>query len=315
MPVIDQQTTMNSYLAFAAGVLSAGIGGELFVRGIVGVAYWARVSAAIIGTTVAAFATSSPELSVAISAALAQKPQISLGDALGSNVANIALILAVALLFSGIQSPRDSVRRDFPIALLTPAVIGTLALDGLLSRLDGLLLLGLFIAWLAAVTVEARKQRSAAEEMLGEKRRWLSVVLCLLGLAFLIMAGRLIVSGARDIALSFGIDEFVIGATVVALGTSLPELATTVVSKMHGHAEVGLGTILGSNIYNGLLIIAVAAIICPISLDWREVAAPLAFGIVTVAFTWPSRSGFIGRRRGILLLALYATYIVIIVRR
>ena len=303
---------MNNYLALAVGVVCAGIGGELFVRGVVGIARWARVSAGIIGATVAAFATSSPELSVAITAAMAGKPQISLGDALGSNVVNVALVLAISLLISGIQCPRDSVKRDFPIALITPVVIGVLAFDGVLSRLDGLLLLGMFIAWVVAVIVEARKQRSAAGEILGERRGWLAIILCLAGLVFLIVAGRFIVTGAKGIATSFGIGEFVIGATVVAIGTSVPELATTVVSKIRRHDEVGLGTILGSNIFNGLFIVAIAAIISPISIDWREVAIALVFGIVTVALIWPARSGYIERGRGVLLLALYIVYVVTI---
>ena len=119
-------------------------------------------------------------------------------------------------------------------------------------------------------------------------------------------------SGAKGIAISFGIGEFVIGATVVAIGTSVPELATTVVSKIRRHDEVGLGTILGSNIFNGLFIVAIAAIISPISIDWREVAIALVFGIVTVALIWPARSGYIERGRGVLLLALYIVYVVTI---
>lgn len=302
------------FLALAVGVLCAAIGGELFVRGVVGIARWARVSAGIIGTTVAAFATSSPELSVAITAAMAGEPQISLGNALGGNVVNVALVLAITLLISGIQCPRDSVKRDFPVALITPLVIGVLALDGVLSRLDGLLLLGMFLAWTVAVTIEARKQRSAAGEILAERRGWLAIILCLVGLVFLIVAGRFIVTGAKGIAASFGIDEFVIGATVVAIGTSVPELATTVVSKIRRHDEVGLGTILGSNIFNGLFIVAIAAIISPISIDWREVAIALVSGMVTVALVWPARGGRIERRRGVLLLALYIVYVVTIFR-
>ena len=305
---------MNDYLALFFGVMCAGIGGELFVRGAVGLAYWARVSPGIVGTTVAAFATSSPELSVSINAAMAGKPQIGLGDALGSNVVNVALILALALLISGIQSPRDSIKRDFPVALLIPIITGVLFLDGELSRLDGLLMLGMFIAWLVAAVIEARKQRSAAEEVIGEHRRWLVVVSCIAGLAFLVAAGNLIVAGARGIAISFGIDEFIIGATIVAVGTSVPELATAVIAKLRGHDEVGLGTILGSNIFNGLFIVAVAAIIHPITVPWREVAIALVFGLVALVFAYPTRNGFIERRRGVLLLMLYAVYLATILQ-
>ena len=270
---------MNDYVALSMGVVCAGIGGELFVRGAVGLAFWARISPGIVGATVVAFATSSPELSVSVNAALAGKPQIGLGDALGSNVVNVALILALALLISGIQSPRDSIKRDFPVALLIPIITGVLFLDGELSRLDGLLMLGMFITWLVAAVIEARKQRSAAEEVIGEHRRWLVVVLCVTGLAFLVAAGNLIVAGARGIAISFGIDEFIIGATIVAVGTSVPELATTVIAKLRGHDEVGLGTILGSNIFNGLFIVAFAAMIHPITVPWHEVAIALVFGL------------------------------------
>ena len=305
---------MNDYVALSMGVICAGLGGEFFVRGAVGLAHWARISPGIIGATVAAFATSSPELSVSINAALAEKPQIALGDALGSNVMNVALILGLALVISGIQSPRDSVKRDFPVALIIPIITGFLFLDGELSRFDGFLMLGMFLAWLVAAIIEARKQRNAAEEVLGEHRGWLVVLSCVVGLAFLVAAGNLIVSGARGIAIAFGIDEFIIGATIVAVGTSVPELATTVIAKLRGHDEVGLGTILGSNIFNGIFIVAVAAIIHPITVAWRDVAIALAFGLVALVFSYPARTGFIERSRGVLLLVLFAAYIATILQ-
>lgn len=306
---------MNDAFVLILGVVCAGIGGELFVRGAVGLAYWARVSPGIIGATVAAFATSSPELSVSINAAMAGKPPIALGDALGSNVVNVALILALALVISGIQSPRDTVKRDFPVALLIPIITGVLFLDGEVSRFDGLLMLSLFLAWLVAAVIEARKQRSAADKILGEHRGWLVALSCVAGLALLVTAGYLIVAGARGIAISFGLDEFIIGATIVAVGTSVPELATIVIAKLRGHDGIGLGTILGSNIFNGLFIIALAALICPITVAWRETAITLLFGLVAVVFTYPTRRGFIERRRGILLLVLYAVYLGTILQR
>jgi cation:H+ antiporter len=131
----------------------------------------------------------------------------------------------------------------------------------------------------------------------------------------LILAGNLIVTGARGIAVALGMDAFVIGATIVAVGTSVPELATTVIAKLRGHDEVGLGTILGSNIFNGLFIISVAAIIHPITVGWRELALTLAVGLVALIFAFPPRSGFIGRSRGILLLVLYVGYVVAILQQ
>lgn len=306
---------MNDYLALSLGVVCAGIGGELFVRGVVGIAQWARISAGIIAATVAAFAISSPELSVAVNSALAKKPAISLGDALGSNVVNVALILAIPLVWSGLNSPPDSVRREFPVALVAPVLTGLLAMDGVLSRLDGAILLAVFAVWLMAVTREARRQRSAESQVLGEARAGAAALQCLIGLGLLIAAGRFIVTGATGIALAFGIAPFVIGATVVAIGTSVPELATTIIAKIRKHDEVGLGTILGSNIFNGLLIISVAALIYPIRIEVDEIMTVLGFGVLVVVMILPLRSGRLGRTRGWLLFALYALYVTMVLAR
>jgi cation:H+ antiporter len=305
---------MNDYVALILGVVCAGLGGEIFLRGAVRVGHWMRISPAIIGATVAAFATSSPELAIGARASLAGVPQISLGDVLGSNVVNVGLILALTLCISGIVTPRHAIRRDFPIALLVPAAIGLLSLDGRLSRVDGVLLFLGFTGWLLATVVDAYRQRRAAEKGLARRPAAWAVVLCVVGLALLIEAGHLVVTGAKGIARSYGVDEFVIGATIVAVGTSMPELATTVIAKLRGHGDIGLGTILGSNIFNGLLIVAVVALICPISIGWREVAVALVFGLLTVACTFPIGSGYLGRGRGILLLVLYGLYLAIVLQ-
>lgn len=303
---------MNPYVSLLIGVGCAGVGGELFVRGLVGAARWARISAGIIGTTIAAFATSSPEISVAIGAATSGQPEISLGDALGSNVVNIALILAIALCISPIRSPRSAVKRDFPVALLVPVVLGLLGLDGAVSRLDGALLLVLFLTWIGFVTADARRERSAAAAVLGAPNIKRAVAALLLGFICLAGSGSFIVIGARGIAVAFGIPEFIIGATVVALGTSMPELATTLIAKLRGHDEIGLGTILGSNIFNGLFIVGLAASIHPIVVDRTAVGTTLACGLVTTMVPFPNREGLIGRARGFWLLLIYVAYLFLI---
>jgi cation:H+ antiporter len=300
---------VENYLSLLAGIACAALGGELFVQGAVGIARWARVSPGIIAVTVAAFATSSPELSVSVNAALAGTPQIALGDALGSNVVNVALILGSALAISGIRSPRDTLRRDFPVALAVPLVTAVLVSDGVLSRLEGAALFVGFLAWLSFAVAEARRQRRAAVDVGGELRHRRALLLAAIGLGLLVAAGTLIVAGARGIARSYGLEEFVIGATVVAVGTSVPELATAIMAKVRGHDEVGLGTILGSNLFNGLFIISVAAMIHPIPIDTREVLVALGFGFVAVALTLPRGDGSIGRARGALLLLLYVGYL------
>lgn len=306
---------MSPALLLVLGVVCAVLGGELFVRGATGLARLARVPAHLIGVTVAAFATSSPELAVAVNAGAAGVPVIALGDAVGTNVANVGLILGAALLVSGMAAPRDSVRRDFPAALLTPLLTLAVVLDGVFSRLDAGLFLGLFGAWLAAVVREARRQRAGAGEEGGTLRRGPVVLLSVLGLALLVLAGRLIVVGANGLAEAWGLDKFVVGATVVAVATSTPELATTLIARWRGQAELGLGTILGSNIFNSLFIVSVAGLVTPIALDWRTVAVGLLFGLLTVAATLPGRAGWIGRGRGVLLLALYAAYVAAILHR
>lgn len=303
---------MDTFLVFGLGLLCAAVGGELFIRGIVGVAQWMRVPARIIGVTLAAFATSSPELSVSTMAALEGKPQLGLGDALGSNVVNVALILGLALLASGIQTTHENVKRDFLVAMGIPIVIGILALDGIVSRTDGFLLLGIFLVWLTITIAEARRHRNAAEKGTAKRVSWRSAAMTAVGLAVLVAAGHLIVIGAKSIAGSLGLSEFVIGATLVAVGTGTPELATTVISNIRGHHELGLGNILGSNIFNGLLIVAVAAILYPISIHISALSVALIFGVLTVAASLPTKDGFIGRKRGVLLLALYAFYVVLI---
>lgn len=307
----------NNYATLALGVIFAAIGGDFFVRGVVGLAHRIRVSPGIIGATLAAFATSSPEFSVSVTAAVAGVPLIALGDALGSNVVNVALVLGGVLLISSIQTPgNDLPQRDFLVALLTPIATGVLLLDGVISRGDGIFLLSLFVIWLFAVIVEVRKQRRVAEEIAEGHDRWLVVLaLSAIGLIFLIIASPLIVRGATGIAVAFGIDEFIIGATVVALGTSAPEIATAVVAKFRGHDEVGLGTILGSNIFNGLFIVAIASLITPIPASSGEVSIALVFGLLGLLVVYPRRSGLIERRQGVLLLLLYCAYLMTMIQR
>jgi cation:H+ antiporter len=228
---------------------------------------------------------------------------------LGSNVVNVALILGLALSWSGIRSQRDRIKRDFAGALLVPIVTGALAIDGVLSRWDGVVLLGLFCVWLGLTIREGWRDRAASESS-GDSSPWvMTIAQNVAGLVLLVAAGSLIVLGAKGIAHGFGISDFIIGATVVAVGTSVPELATTLIAKFRGHDEVGLGAVLGSNIFNGLFIVGVVAVMAPIRVNWNVSAIALALSMVAVACTFPNQTGWIGRRRGIVLLGLYVIYL------
>lgn len=301
---------MNDYLLLLLGVASAAFGGELFVRGTVGVASVLRVAPSIIAVTIAAFATSSPELSVAINSGLADKSQLSLGDALGSNIVNISLVLGFTLLISGIPVGAEVLKRDAPVAILAPFLTAMFLLDNIIDRLEGVFLLIFFGAWMATTLKQAIKERTPVHGSVKAANRFLPWVQGIGGLMLLVAAGRLIVLSTTGIARDFGIDDFIIGATLVAFGTSVPELASTVLAKIKGHDEIGIGTVLGSNIFNSLFIIAIAAIIKPIRVPLHEVAPALFFGVLSLLIALPQRgTRLVRRRQGVMLVLMYSVYV------
>ncbi len=299
-----------TFLLLTIGVLAAAAGGELFVRGTVGVAAWARVPAGIIAATVAAFATSSPELSVGVQSGLAGTPVIALGDALGSNVINVAFVLGIALLAGPVRVHRHTLRRELGFAAAAPMLTLLALVDGTLVRLEALVLLGVFAGWLVLVTREARRARSAAVADVGETRPRVAMASLLAGLVLLVVAGRLIVVAAKGIGETLGLDPFVVGATLVAFGTSTPELATTVVALRRGHLEVGVGTVLGSNVFNNLWIVGVAALLHPITASVGEVLLAIIACLVALALVTPTRRWAMARPRGVLLLGVGGLYLV-----
>ncbi|MDX2012202.1 MAG: calcium/sodium antiporter [Myxococcaceae bacterium] len=291
------------------GVILAGVGGEVFVRGTVGLALAFRIPVAVVGVTVAAFATSSPELSVAISAGAKGTPEVSIGDALGSNVVNIGLILGLALLLGPVKAGWKELSRDFGFALGAPALSAFLLGDGTLSRLDGAVLLALFIVWLWLTVREARQARGVTPPSSGEApSRGVLALQLLAGLGLLVGAGIFVVKGALGIGEAFALDPFVVGVTMVSVGTSVPELATTLIARVRGHEEVALGTVLGSNLFNGLFIAPAAALLTPATVAWSSVAASLGTGALLVLLIAP-RKGGLARWRGLPLLVTYAGFI------
>ncbi len=301
---------MTDLALILGAVLLAAAGGEAFLKSILGAAIHLRVPKLVVATTLAAFATSSPELTVSSVAALAGQPEIGLGDALGSNVVNIALIFGLALLFGAVQTSRQDFGRDFYLAIAVPVFTFLLMLDGRIERVEALLLLAVFSAWVAWTVRGAWRQREepanfgAAELSPGK-----SLILGVLGLGALIASGRLFVSGATSIASAFAVDTYVIGVVLVAIGTSLPELVTVILSRLRGHDDIGVGTLIGSNLFNGLAIVGIAGTIHPIAVPLNEVALTLACGLAALLLLLPNREGLIVRGRGYLLLVLYAAFV------
>ncbi len=294
--------------AVLGAVMLAAVGGELFLQGVLGTAAAVRVPKLLVATTLAAFATSSPEFTVSTVAALAGTPEIGLGDTLGSNVVNIALILGLALLLGPIRVERRRLSRDYILALVVPLLTLGFALDGRISRGDGAVLLILFSIWLGLM-VRAGLTAHALEAAPADSRLWRSLLKGATGLALLVIAGRLFVFGATGLATALSVDAYIVGATVVAIGTSLPELVTVLFSRLRGHDEIGLGTLLGSNLFNGLAIVGTTASIHPIAAPLTETAVTLVMGLLSMLLLIPGRTELIGAGRGALLLGVYAFFV------
>lgn len=300
--------SISDLISVLGAVALAGVGGELFLKGVLGAAVILRVPKLLIATTLAAFATSSPELTVSSVAALAGKPEIGLGDALGSNVVNIALIFGLALLFGPIHIKHSELGRDFALALGVPLLTLWFVRDGVVSRGEGGVLLLFFVFWLGLMIRAGLASRESTENATdGHPLR--SLMLGVAGLAALVIAGRLFVMGATGIATAFGVDAYVIGATLVAVGTSLPELVTVLLARLRGHDDIGVGTLLGSNLFNGLAIVGVAASIHPIAASPSEIAVALGIGLASLLLLIPGQSALIGRGRGLLLQAVYVLFV------
>ena len=300
-----------TYFLFAVGLVALFFGGEYLVRGASGIARSFRLSPMVIGLTIVGFGTSAPEMLVSVQAALAGQPAIAIGNVLGSNIANILLILGISAVIAPLMIPIRKIWRDLGFMLLATATIWVMLLDGDVSRLDGIILLAGLAVFIAVAFLTGSAEPEAAE---GSAPLWLSGAQTLAGLVVLVIGARLLVDSATDIARTFGISEAVIGLTIVAVGTSLPELATSVVAAMRKQTEIAVGNVVGSNVFNIFGILGVTALIAPIPAEARFVSidmywvAGTAIGLSVIAAVL----GGLPRLAGALLLAGYAGYIALI---
>ncbi len=297
------------YLFILAGFVLLMAGGEVLVRGAVALAARLGVSPLLVGLTVVGFGTSTPELVTSLDAAFAGAPGIAVGNVIGSNIANILLILGIAALLMPVAVDRRAFLRDGGVALIAALAAVAVVLAGALSRPAGaLLVLGLG----AYIAVAFWRDRGSADPDAAPPRHGPAVAaaLALGGIALTVFGARLLVQGATDLATAWGVPETVIGLTVVAVGTSLPELATAVVAAMRRQGDIAFGNVVGSNIYNILGILGVTALVRPIPVP-PEIAA---FDIwvmlaATVALTAVAVTGWrVTRGEGAALVAAYAAY-------
>lgn len=275
-----------SISALVIGILGLVWGADKFVAGSASFARSIGISTLVVGLTVVSVGTSAPEIIVSINAALENSGELAIGNALGSNLANIGLVLGLTLLFAPIPIYKKLLKEETPILLLVTALAGICLYDGLLSRLEGLLMVLLVIP-LLIIAVRYKKshpETSETEEFISLSKGGAAVQF-LLGLIVLLASAELTVWGAKSIATFIGISELIIGLTIVAIGTSLPELAASALSAIRGHHDIALGNIIGSNLFNILLVMGAAGAISPLTLDDAVFSRDyLAMAAMTVLF-------------------------------
>ena len=326
-----------SAVAIVVGLVLLVWSADRFVDGAVGVAKFCGMSTFLIGMVIVGFGTSAPEMVVSVLSAMNNTPQLALGNAYGSNVANIALILGTTAIIAPVVVQKQAMVRDIPILLSMTALTVFLLKDGNVSVVDGIVLLVAFVSIMTFNILselwEKRKRKKAAFESddsdLEKSAENNSIVksslLLLVGLAVLIISSRMLVWGATNVAQALGVSDLLIGLTIVAIGTSLPELASSIAAARKGENDLAVGNIIGSNIFNTLVVVGIAAVITPIKSADPEVmsrdvpfmsALTILLLVMSIPF-WKSkkkgvRIGGFGRIGGMFLLILYVGYLVLL---
>jgi cation:H+ antiporter len=301
-------------LQTAAGLAMLYFGGESLVRGASALAARLGVSALAIGLTVVAFGTSTPELVVSLDAALSGANDISVGNVVGSNIANIALILGLASLIRPVLVEAKVVRIDAPIMIVASlGSIGVLA-NGTVSRVEGALLVSCLVAYVGFTSWQARRESSAVREEFASAaaeapaKAWVATLLVVAGLALLVAGGHALVAAAVELATALGVGQAAIGLTIVAVGTSLPELATSVIAALRGQGDIAVGNVVGSNIFNILGVLGITAGVRPLhpgGITWLDLSVMVALAGALALMLVGRR---LGRTEGALLLASFVGY-------
>ena len=293
------------------GLVGLFVGGEFLVRGSVAVARGFGISPLLIGLTVVGFGTSTPELLVSVDAALRGLPDIALGNVVGSNIANILLIVGASALLWPITLNGNFPKRDLVTMLVAALLLLPLFALGAIGRVAGMVLVGGLVIYLVLAFRGARGEQEVQPEYGAAMPLWVAGGLVVVGLLALLVGARLLIDGAVAIARDFGLSEAFIGLTIVAVGTSLPELATSLVAALRRQSDIAIGNVVGSNIFNILGILGATAIIAPIPVAARFLAFDLPVMLVAslllaglLLFRWS-----LGRPVGLLMLVAYAAYV------
>lgn len=315
---------MNVMMLLGGGVLLY-FGAEWLVGGASGLARALGVPQLLIGLTVVAYGTSAPEVVVGVKASLAGSGGIALGNVIGSNIANLGLILGLTSLLKPASVDAALSRREVPVLVLATLAVPFVLFDGVVSRVEGAVLVLAAVVYSGWMVTSARRsmkravaeasEMQAAADLAGAPAPGSRVrmgVTALAGLAFLVIGGSLFVDGAVGLATSFGISQRIIGLTIVAVGTSLPELATSLIAALRGHSDIAVGNVVGSNIFNALLCLGAAALISPVEAPFASVGLDVTTMVVLTLFgaVAMSRARLITRLEGGLLVTAYVAFLI-----
>jgi cation:H+ antiporter len=322
--------SMNEWLALAAGGLLLYFGAEWFVGGASALALTLRVPQLIVGLTVVAYGTSAPELIVGIQAAVEGRGEVALGNVIGSNIVNVGLILGLAALVRPARVDASLRRRELPVLMLSAALLPTTLVDGRIAGWEAgalLLLAFAYTAWMVRATrathavgqarVDAMVTANAADAAGAPATKGLarSSVVAAVGLLVLLVGGNVFVGAAVDVARNLGMSDRLVGLTIVAVGTSLPELVTSVIAAARGHSDIAIGNVVGSNIFNVFLCLGGAALVGSVGADIRHVAVELAMMVLMtlLAAAFIRSERVISRAEGGVALAAYVLFTLFVI--
>lgn len=313
------------WIMLVVGLILLIKGADWFVEGASGLAKKLGVPTLVIGLTIVAFGTSAPEAAVSISSAIKGSSGIALGNVVGSNLFNLLVVIGVGSILRPTRIDRGIIKKDFPYNLLATIVLGLTMLDTVfgdldapvISRTDGLIIIAFFLIFMYyTINSGLSGQAPVEEEKKSVQPLWKLILMLVLGLAAIIIGGQATVDGASDIARAFGVSETLIGLTIVAVGTSLPELVTSLVAIRKGEDDIAVGNVVGSNVFNILFIIGIAAAIKSIAVDVELIYdICILFAVSVIFYLSVAKKKIIGRTGGIIMVLAYAVYMVYAIMR
>ncbi|MBO5477805.1 MAG: calcium/sodium antiporter [Clostridia bacterium] len=308
---------MLSFILLIAGLALLVKCADIFVDGSSNIAKAFGIPSLIIGLTIVAFGTSAPEAAVSITAGLQGSNEISIGNVVGSNICNSLLILGICGLFKSLKAKKEVRKRDFPYYLLSALVLFIIVAEyflggqvvGHITRTNGLILFCFLGIYLVSLISDVKRNQKNDNQEEKTKFRFKDIAYIVLGLAGIILGGQLVVNSATEIAQMLGVAENVIALTIVAIGTSLPELVTSIIATRKGEVDIAVGNVIGSNIFNILFILGITSVICPLSLDLTTfIDIAFMLGSSILVYIMLRKNNRIGWKKGICMLGMYVVY-------